>query len=588
MNKQYIFVWEPDKQKEKPVYNALVKAVNDKRLSDRLEIIRSPFIGFTTDGPILRVMPDNVVYTKFTEGDVEDIINAHLRWTRLEKFVNTYENKLVPVAEKDPASKQFKIALRNVGYMDPESIDEYIMRGGYKALEKALFEMTPDKIVEEVKASGLRGRGGAGFSTGLKWDLTRKEQGPVKYAICNADEGDPGAYMNRSVLEGDPHTVLEGMIIGGFAVGCTQGYIYIRAEYPLAIQRLEKAMAAAREYGLLGKNILGSGYDFDIELRWGAGAFVCGEETALIASIEGKRGNPRPRPPFPSVSGLWGKPTFINNVETWTNIPVIVEKGAAWFASIGTAKSKGTKVFAITGKVKNPGLVEVPMGTTIREIVYDICGGIKGDKKFKAVQTGGPGGGVIPEKHLDMPVDYESLQSVGSMMGSGGFIVMDEDDCMVDVNKFYLQFSVDESCGKCSPCRIGGRQILDLLERITKGNGEAEDISRIRNISMAMQKASLCMLGSTTPNPVLSALQYFEEEYTNHIANKKCATGKCKDLVEYKIITEKCIGCSLCAIRCPAKCINGEKRKPYLIDQKACIKCGECYNVCKFDAVKRG
>lgn len=588
MNKQYFFVWEPDTQKDKPIYNTLVKTINDKKLADRLEVIRSPFIGFTTDGPILRVMPDNAVYTKFKDTDVEDIINAHLRWTRLEKFVSTYENKLVPVPERDAASKQFKIVLRNVGYLDPESIDEYINRGGYKALEKALFEMKPEHVIKEMKDSGLRGRGGAGFSTGLKWELTRKEPGAVKYAICNADEGDPGAYMDRSVLEGDPHTVLEGMIIGGYAVGCTQGYIYIRAEYPLAIARLEKALADAREYGLLGKNILGSDYSFDIELRWGAGAFVCGEETALIASIEGKRGNPRPRPPFPSVSGLWDKPTFINNVETWANVPVIIEKGAAWFSSIGTGKSKGTKVFAITGKVKNPGLVEVPMGTTIREIVFDISGGVKNNKKFKAVQTGGPGGGVIPEKFLDMSVDYESLQSIGSMMGSGGFIVMDEDDCMVDVNKFYLQFSVDESCGKCSPCRIGGMQILKLLEKISKGNGDREDIVKIRNISMAMQKASLCALGQTTPNPVLSALQYFEEEYTQHINYKKCYTGKCRNLVEYFIVPEKCIGCSLCAVRCPAKCITGEKRKPYLIDQKACIKCGECYNVCKFSAVKRG
>jgi NADP-reducing hydrogenase subunit HndC len=588
MSKQYIFVWEPASRKDKPVYNAFVKLVNDKKLTDSFEVLRSPFIGFTTDGPIVRMVPDGAIYTKFKVEDVESILDAHIKGQRQEKFLLSYDNKCLPVEEKDKTSKQFKIVLRNIGYMDPESIDEYISRGGYKALEKALFDLDPDKIIAEMKASGLRGRGGAGFPTGLKWELTKKEKNAEKYCICNADEGDPGAYMDRSVLEGDPHSVIEGMIIGGYAVGCTRGFVYIRAEYPLAIERLEKALKAARERGLLGQNILGSGYSFDIELRLGAGAFVCGEETALIASIEGRRGNPRPRPPFPSVSGLWGKPTFINNVETWANVAVIIEKGGKWFSSIGTEKSKGTKVFAVTGKVANPGLVEVPMGTTVREIVYDICGGILHNKKFKAVQTGGPSGGLIPEKHLDMPVDYESLQSIGSIMGSGGLIVMNEDDCMVDVNKFYLQFSVDESCGKCSPCRIGGRQVLALLEKITKGNGEVEDIAKIKNIAQAMQKSSLCALGQTTTNPVLSALNYFEDEYMEHITGKKCKTGKCHDLVEYTIKTDKCIGCGLCAMRCPNKAISGEKRKPYLIDQKLCIKCGECYNVCKFDAVKRG
>ncbi|MBN2754186.1 MAG: NADH-quinone oxidoreductase subunit NuoF [Candidatus Goldbacteria bacterium] len=587
MNRKYFFIWEPEKSKQNQMYNAFSKVINEKNLQERAEVIKSLFVGLTADEPIVRIMPEGSIYKGFTEADVEKIIENALN-EKPCSFLCDCGNKNSKVPEADSQSKQFKIVLRNVGYIDPESIDDYIMRGGYSGVEKALFEMTPDKLITEVKASGLRGRGGAGFPTGLKWELTRREKDPVKYVICNADEGDPGAYMDRSIMEGDPHNLIEGMILGGYAIGSSQGYIYIRAEYPLAIERLEKALTAAREKGLLGNNILGSDFSFDIELRWGAGAFVCGEETALIASVEGKRGNPRPRPPFPSVSGLWNKPTFINNVETWANIPVIAERGGAWFASIGTEKSKGTKVFAVTGKVRNPGLVEVPMGTTIREIVYDICGGISGGKKYKAVQTGGPSGGVIPEKFMDMQVDYESLQSIGSIMGSGGLIVMDEDDCMVDVNKFYLQFSVDESCGKCAPCRIGGKQILAILERITKGRGEEKDLEKIRNISMAMQKASLCALGQTTPNPVISSLTYFNEEYMEHIRDKKCVTGKCKDLVTYTIISDKCIGCGLCAQRCPVNCISGEKRKPYLIDQSKCIKCGECYAVCKFSAVSRG
>ena len=588
MNRKYFFVWEPEKSKQNQTYNAFSKVINEKNLNDKAEVVKSLFIGLTADCSIVKVMPDETIYKNFADSDAEEIISASLKNKTVDKFVCDCGNPNTNVKESDTQSKQFKIVLRNVGYMDPESIEDYILRGGYSAVEKALFELNPDKVLEEVKTSGLRGRGGAGFPTGLKWELTKRESDPVKYVICNADEGDPGAYMDRSILEGDPHNVIEGMILGGYVIGSRQGYIYIRAEYPLAIERLEKALAAARERGLLGKNILGSDFSFDIELRWGAGAFVCGEETALIASIEGQRGNPRPRPPFPSVSGLWGKPTFINNVETWASIPVIIEKGGAWFAKIGTEKSKGTKVFAVTGKVKNPGLVEVPMGTTIREIVYDICGGINGDKKFKAVQTGGPSGGVIPEQYLDMKIDYESLQSIGSIMGSGGLIVMDEDDCMVDVNKFYLQFSVDESCGKCSPCRIGGKQLLELLEKITKGAGSDRDVEKIRNISMAMQKASLCALGQTTPSPVISALNFFPEEYMSHIKDKKCPTGKCKDLVTYTIISDKCIGCGLCAQRCPVNCISGEKRKPYLIDQPKCIKCGECYAVCKFSAVSRG
>jgi len=587
MDKKYFFVWEPEKLKQNQMYNAFSKVINEKNLQEKAEVIKSLFLGLTADTPVVKIMPEGNIYKGFAESDVETIIDNALNG-KTSKFTCECGNKNSKVPEADPQSKQFKIVLRNAGYINPESIEDYIMRGGYSAVEKAIFAMTPDSLIAEVKASGLRGRGGAGFPTGLKWELTRREKDPVKYVICNADEGDPGAYMDRSIMEGDPHNLIEGMILGGYAIGSSQGFIYIRAEYPLAIERLEKALTAAREKGLLGKNILGSDFSFDIELRWGAGAFVCGEETALIASVEGKRGNPRPRPPFPSVSGLWNKPTFINNVETWANIPVIVEKGGAWFATIGTEKSKGTKVFAVTGKVKNPGLVEVPMGTTIREIVFDICGGINNGKKYKAVQTGGPSGGVIPEKFLDMQVDYETLQSIGSIMGSGGLIVMDEDDCMVDVNKFYLQFSVDESCGKCAPCRIGGKQILEILEKITKGNGEEKDVEKIKSIAMAMQKASLCALGQTTPNPVMSSLMYFEDEYMQHIKGKKCSTGKCKDLVSYTIISDKCIGCGLCAQRCPVTCISGEKRKPYLIDQSKCIKCGECYAVCKFNAVSRG
>ena len=587
MDKKYFFVWEPEKLKQNQMYNAFSKVINEKNLQEKAEVIKSLFLGLTADTPVVKIMPEGNIYKGFAESDVETIIDNALNG-KTSKFTCECGNKNSKVPEADPQSKQFKIVLRNAGYINPESIEDYIMRGGYSAVEKAIFAMTPDSLIAEVKASGLRGRGGAGFPTGLKWELTRREKDPVKYVICNADEGDPGAYMDRSIMEGDPHNLIEGMILGGYAIGSSQGFIYIRAEYPLAIERLEKALTAAREKGLLGKNILGSDFSFDIELRWGVGAFVCGEETALIASVEGKRGNPRPRPPFPSVSGLWNKPTFINNVETWANIPVIVEKGGAWFATIGTEKSKGTKVFAVTGKVKNPGLVEVPMGTTIREIVFDICGGINNGKKYKAVQTGGPSGGVIPEKFLDMQVDYETLQSIGSIMGSGGLIVMDEDDCMVDVNKFYLQFSVDESCGKCAPCRIGGKQILEILEKITKGNGEEKDVEKMRSIAMAMQKASLCALGQTTPNPVMSSLMYFEDEYMQHIKGKKCSTGKCKDLVSYTIISDKCIGCGLCAQRCPVTCISGEKRKPYLIDQSKCIKCGECYAVCKFNAVSRG
>ncbi|MBF0570196.1 MAG: 4Fe-4S binding protein, partial [Candidatus Omnitrophica bacterium] len=483
-------------------------------------------------------------------------------------------------------NKQMRIVLRNCGIVDPESIDDYIANDGYQGLVKAL-EMGPEKVIAEMKKSGLRGRGGAGFPTWLKWNITRGVQGAEKYIICNGDEGDPGAYMDRSVLEGDPHSVIEGMIIGALAVAATRGFFYIRAEYPLAIKRIEKAIGQCYEKGILGKNIFGKGFDFDIEIRLGAGAFVCGEETALIASIEGLRGYPRPRPPFPSVKGLWGRPTVINNVETLANVPYIFFKGGEYFGSIGTEGSKGTKVFAVTGKVRNSGLVEVPMGITLREIVFDIGGGVLNNKAIKAIQTGGPSGGVIPEQFFDTPVEYEGLQKLGSIMGSGGMIVMDENDCMVDISKFYLGFCVDESCGKCAPCRIGGTQMLFLLNKISDGKGEPEDLVKLSEIASAMQRASLCGLGQTAPNPVLSTLKYFAEEYRAHVVDKKCASGKCASLVMYSINKDKCTGCGMCLRICPAGAIAGNRQDKYVIDAKKCISCGQCFEVCKFGSVVR-
>jgi NADH-quinone oxidoreductase subunit F/NADP-reducing hydrogenase subunit HndC len=488
------------------------------------------------------------------------------------------------------------VALRNCGAIDPESIDEYIGHDGYLGLEKVLFEWTPEQIIEELKISGLRGRGGAGFPTWMKWDFTRKAQGDCKYIICNADEGDPGAFMDRSTIEGDPHSVIEGMITAGKVVGANEGIVYIRAEYPLAIQRLMIALDQAQEYGLLGKNILGSGFDFNIEIRLGAGAFVCGEETGLIKSVEGGRGMPVPKPPFPANKGLWGQPTVINNVETLVNIPVITARGGAWLANMGTEKSKGTKVFALTGKVNNSGLVEVPMGTTLREIVFEIGGGIRNGKKFKGVQTGGPSGGILTEASLDLRIDFDTLMANGSMMGSGGMIVMDEDDCVVDVARFYMEFCVDESCGKCSPCRIGTTQTLKFLEKIAGGNGEEADIQKLQDIGTAMTKASLCMLGGTAANPVLSTIKNYYDEYIEHIRDKKCRSGKCKNLLRFFIDLEKCVGCGICKKKCPVDCIIQEdaakypnkKKAPYTLEQGACIKCGECLNNCKFDAVSRG
>jgi len=582
-----------ESSKADEIFQNIKKEIEAHKLQDDVQVIKTGCFGFCEQGPIVKILPEESFYVQVVPEDAKEIVAEHIVKGREVKrllYVGKDDKRKTDFNKHDIDfyQKQYRIVLRNCGVINPENIDEYIAREGYAALAKVLTSMKPDEVIEEIKKSGLRGRGGAGFPTWMKWDFTKKAEGDVKYIVCNADEGDPGAYMDRSTLEGDPHSVLEAMTIAGFTVGANQGFIYIRAEYPLAIHRLEIAIAQAKEYGLLGKNILGTGFDFDIELRLGAGAFVCGEETALLASIEGKRGMPKPRPPFPAVKGLWDKPTVINNVETYANIAVIILKGGDWFASIGTEKSKGTKVFALTGKVVNSGLIEVPMGITLREIVFDIGGGIKGGKKFKAAQSGGPSGGVITADYLDTPIDYENLQKLGSIMGSGGLIVMDEDDCMVDVAKFYLDFTVDESCGKCAPCRVGGKQLYGLLDKITKGKGEMKDIDNMREISLAMQKASLCQLGGTAPNPVISTLKYFEDEYLEHINEGKCRAGKCKDLMKFEIITDKCVGCTVCARKCPVNAITGEKQKPHVIDQKTCIKCGVCFEACKFKAISRG
>jgi len=567
---------------------SLEESVAKHGLAADVQVVKTGCFGFCEKGPIVKILPEETFYVQVTPEDAEEIVAENLVKGRPVKRLqyNPSESKTnVRLEDIEFYQKQVRIVLRNCGVIDPDSIDEYIARDGYVALEKALFEMTPDDIIEELKTSGLRGRGGAGFPTWRKWLFTKGTPSDEKFIMCNADEGDPGAYMDRSTLEGDPHSVLEAMAIAGYTVGSSTGVIYIRAEYPLAISRLENAIAQAKEYGLLGENILGQGFNFDIEIRLGAGAFVCGEETALIASTEGCRGMPTPRPPFPAVKGLWEKPTVINNVETWASIPVILMRGGEWFSKIGTETSKGTKVFALTGKVKNSGLIEVPMGTTLREIIYDIGGGIKDGKAFKAVQTGGPSGGLIPAEFLDTPIDYENLAKLGSIVGSGGMIVMDEDDCVVDITKFYLDFSVDESCGKCSPCRIGGRTLYNMLDRISKGQGKVEDLPQMETLSHAMQRASLCGLGQTTPNPVRSVIRHFNDELMAHIEGKCCPAGKCQDLVKYTIDGAKCIGCTVCARRCPVNCISGEVKKVHVIDQDACVKCGACLEACKFSAV---
>ena len=574
------------------IIERLKEEIKAQGLESEVNVIRTGCFGLCALGPIMVVYPEGAFYSRVTPEDVPEIVSEHLLKGRIVKRLLYQEtvvddNTTKSLNETTFYAKQMRIALRNCGVINPEVIDEYIAQDGYAALGKVLTEMTPQEVIDLVLASGLRGRGGAGFPTGRKWQFAANSKAEQKYACCNADEGDPGAFMDRSVLEGDPHSVLEAMAIAGYAIGANQGYIYIRAEYPIAVKRLQIAIEQAREYGLLGKNIFDSGFDFDIDIRLGAGAFVCGEETALMTSIEGKRGEPRVRPPFPAVKGLFGVPTVLNNVETYANIPQIILKGAAWFRSIGTEKSPGTKVFALGGKITNTGLVEVPMGTTLREVVEEIGGGVPGGHTFKAAQTGGPSGGCIPAKLIDTPIDYDNLIAIGSMMGSGGLIVMDETTCMVDIAKFFLEFTVDESCGKCTPCRVGTKRLLEILNKITSGNGTLEDIDKMEELCYYIKENSLCGLGQTAPNPVLSTLKYYRDEYEAHVVEHRCPAGACKALTNYSIIADKCKGCTLCARNCPVGAISGSVKQPHVIDTTKCIKCGVCMEKCKFGAVVR-
>ncbi len=574
---------------------ALAKELEANGLSEEIKVVQTGCFGLCALGPIMIVYPEGTFYSRVTIDDIPEIVGEHLLKGRIvdrlvyNEQAHGSENEDVEASLSNTAfyKKQKRVALRNCGVINPEKIDEYIAMDGYFALAKVLFEMTPDDVIQTVLDSGLRGRGGGGFPTGRKWMFAKASKSDKKYVVCNADEGDPGAFMDRSVLEGDPHAVLEAMAIAGYAIGADEGYIYVRAEYPIAVKRLQIAIEQAREYGMLGKGIFGTDFNFDIQIRLGAGAFVCGEETALLTSIEGNRGEPRPRPPFPAVKGLFGQPTIINNVETYANICQIILKGADWFASMGTEKSKGTKVFALGGKIKNTGLVEIPMGTTLREIVEEIGGGVPNGKKFKAAQTGGPSGGCIPASLIDTPIDYDNLIAIGSMMGSGGMIIMDEDTCMVDMAKFFLEFTVDESCGKCAPCRIGTVRMLEILNKITSGNGEMEDLDRLEELATYIKSASLCGLGQTAPNPVLSTLRNFRDEYVAHIKDKKCPAGVCKKLLSYTIDPDKCKGCTLCARNCPAGAIVGKVKEVHVIDTAKCVKCGACIEKCKFGAISK-